>query len=291
MKARGDDCNLCDCAEGKWVCTENTCVHPVCPPMQPDPASCPGPMFTRDPETSGCCRYENACSTPGPEWLAFYSSQVGCESLPVPHCTAGTRVPAGDGCNDCTCTADGNFWDCTSRDCGAPAPTGKACGYWEGGCSAGEYCAFNPAEACSSFDAPSVCRPLPTTCTEDDAPVCGCDGKTYRNRCVAAQGGTGIRDVGACPPPREEHFCGGPAGDHCAPDEYCPYQNWEGVGPASSVDANCGALGGSEIRCAIRPTACVDQLSPVCGCDEKTYGNACLAAKAGVSVLSSGMCP
>jgi hypothetical protein len=29
----------------------------------------------------------------------------------------------------------------------------------------------------------------------------------------------------------------------------------------------------------------------VCGCDDKTYSNACVAASAGVSVQATGACP
>jgi hypothetical protein len=48
----------------------------------------------------------------------------------------------------------------------------------------------------------------------------------------------------------------------------------------------CGAFG----ECTERPQDCPPVSDPVCGCDGTTYGNACEAAVAGVSVEFDGMC-
>ncbi len=73
--------------------------------------------------------------------------------------------------------------------------------------------------------------------------------------------------------------CGGLAGLQCGDGEYCAY----------SLDAICGAadqLG----TCAAIPEVCTQQFEPVCGCDDQTYGNACMAAAAGVAVSAEGEC-
>ncbi len=35
---------------------------------------------------------------------------------------------------------------------------------------------------------------------------------------------------------------------------------------------------------------CTKQYDPVCGCNNKTYGNACMAGAAGVRVVAKGEC-
>tara|TARA_R110002073_G_scaffold20483_4_gene73260 strand:+ start:1319 stop:1684 length:366 start_codon:yes stop_codon:yes gene_type:complete len=75
-------------------------------------------------------------------------------------------------------------------------------------------------------------------------------------------------------------MCGGMMGIGCADSAaYCRYE------PA----ARCGAADQSGI-CTPRPQACTRDYRPVCGCDSQTYGNACTAAAAGVSVVRNGAC-
>jgi hypothetical protein len=71
----------------------------------------------------------------------------------------------------------------------------------------------------------------------------------------------------------------------CATNEQCPANEF-----CAKLYDSCGDRG----KCEERPADCTERgkvlVRPVCGCDEKTYDNACLAAAAGVSVKSEGKC-
>ena len=74
--------------------------------------------------------------------------------------------------------------------------------------------------------------------------------------------------------------CGTRGATECAADLYCAF-------PAGS---HCGAADGGGTCAAPSGRFCTEQYQPVCGCDGKTYGNACTAAAIGVSVDFAGEC-
>uniref|UniRef100_UPI004056C584 Kazal-type serine protease inhibitor family protein n=1 Tax=Candidatus Electronema sp. TaxID=2698783 RepID=UPI004056C584 len=89
----------------------------------------------------------------------------------------------------------------------------------------------------------------------------------------------GCPKFGPQPEPPPNGVCGGLLNVLCPADQYCQY------GP----DANCGIADMTGI-CQPKPEVCTKDYVPVCGCDDTTYGNACTAAAAGVSVKHQGEC-
>ena len=156
--------------------------------------------------------------------------------------------------------------DCLVRPCG---------GFAGLQCADGEFCSFAEGDFCGAADAMGTCARMPEACTAQFDPVCGCDGNTHGNACEATAAGTSVVHAGAC-----ETACGGRAGDTCSAEQFCKFE----------LSAICGRADAQGV-CESRPEICTQQFEPVCGCDNQTYSNSCLAAAAGVGVLSEGACP
>ena len=143
--------------------------------------------------------------------IADSCNPIDCKP-PTTDCTAADcgptlGVPMTQTCSDgssvamqCARDAHGTcVW--VEAQCPVRVQLGIHCGGNDpAACGADHYCDLGGTSGCASKAQGGTCAPLPSECPTDPAPVCGCDGQTYRNACLAASQRVGVDHSATCSP-------------------------------------------------------------------------------------------
>lgn len=144
--------------------------------------------------------------------------------------------------------------------------------------AAGSHAPFTLQLACASGECRVECRPDGGCPIGSQCAWVQCIRAPCPSYCQAMPEGT--PDV---PPPTEAGgvgaICGTRGAPPCSGDLYCQYPE----------AASCGETDAPG-TCQQRTEICTRDYRPVCGCDGRTFGNACTAGAEGVSVRHAGPC-
>ena len=225
-----------DCDDGK-PCTEDTCTEGEC-----DYGNVDDGLFCEDGDD---CTVDDACvagkCAPGD------LDPTCCEAIVCPSLTTPTDTD-GDGCVD-TCDP----LTCKDND---PCPKGS-------------YCQREPGE-CQSL---GWCAKKPSGCDKKLEPVCGCDGKSHANPCMAAAAGISIAAYEAC-----DASCGGGSPATCGESSFCDPE------PGQCTQEF------PKGTCVKKPVVCEDDQGPVCACNGDSFESDCERLQAGVAKDHDGPC-
>lgn len=98
------------------------------------------------------------------------------------------------------CGCDGRTYSnaCAAANQGARVASNGECAPAPRSCRTNAEC--GPASMCASSTCGGVgvCRQITVRCSSVSMPVCGCDGETYNNECMAFTAGQNVAHAGAC---------------------------------------------------------------------------------------------
>lgn len=192
---------------------------------------------------TGKCEHLGVCVNRPQLCYTFHAPVCGCNGETYDNSCfawqAGTSVAARGECGTQPCTANT-------------------------ACADGFYCE-RPYGVCTG---PGYCEKESEPClTFEYAPVCGCDGVTYENGCLASNHSVNIAYLGPC------------GAEACDSNASCMPGSW-----CQKPDGGCDLTG----SCVPYPDFCVQVYDPVCGCNGGVYANSCYAAMEGVNVARPG---